>query len=227
MMVRVCLTGLMALSIGVAAGCKGGSNGEGRERRVSSRASAQAQRESPIHAAAAIGDVATIQKLVKDGTPVDSRVGADRTALHVATADRQYAAARTLIELGADTGAQDGTGKTALMNASGNGATETVQLILSRKPNINAQEARRGFTALHYACERGRADIVALLVKAGADQTILDRRNRTALGVSKGNAAVQSALAGTTSTPMQPMPPRMPPPPPAPLTPPPPAPPMN
>jgi uncharacterized protein len=58
-----------------------------------------------LHAAAATGDVAEIEKLVKSGAPIDARDGRARTPLHVAAFMRKPEAARALMRLGADANA--------------------------------------------------------------------------------------------------------------------------
>ena len=58
-----------------------------------------------LHAAAAKGDVAEIERLVKSGAAVDARDGRARTPLHVAAFMRKPDAARALMRLGADANA--------------------------------------------------------------------------------------------------------------------------
>jgi hypothetical protein len=58
-----------------------------------------------LHAAAAKGDVAEIEKLVKAGAPIDARDNHARTPLHVAAFMRKPDAARALMRLGADANA--------------------------------------------------------------------------------------------------------------------------
>ena len=58
-----------------------------------------------LHAAAAKGDGAEIEKLVKAGAPIDSRDGHARTPLHVAAFMHKPDAARSLMRLGADVNA--------------------------------------------------------------------------------------------------------------------------
>jgi hypothetical protein len=50
-----------------------------------------------LHAAAAKGDVAEIEKLVKSGAPIDARDGHARTPLHVAAFMRKPDAARAAV----------------------------------------------------------------------------------------------------------------------------------
>jgi uncharacterized protein len=63
---------------------------------------AELQAFSGLHAAAAKGDTATIERLAASGTAIDSRDRNGRTPLHVAAFMSQQDAARTLMRLGAD-----------------------------------------------------------------------------------------------------------------------------
>ena len=66
---------------------------------------AELQAYRGLHAAAAKGDVAEIEKLVKSGAPIDARDVRARTPLHVAAFMRKPEAARALMQLGADANA--------------------------------------------------------------------------------------------------------------------------
>ena len=66
---------------------------------------AELQAYRGLHAAAAKGDVAEIETLVKSGSAVDARDDRARTPLHVAAFMRKPDAVRTLMRLGADANA--------------------------------------------------------------------------------------------------------------------------
>src|SRR5262245_32661173 len=66
---------------------------------------AELQTYRGLHAAAARGDVAEIETLVKSGAPIDARDRRARTPLHVAAFMRKPEAARALMRLGADANA--------------------------------------------------------------------------------------------------------------------------
>src|SRR5947208_9390729 len=55
-----------------------------------------------LHEAAAKGDVAEIERLIKDGEKPNLQDSKSRTPLHVAAYMKQHAAARALLRLGAD-----------------------------------------------------------------------------------------------------------------------------
>lgn len=69
--------------------------------------SASASKERKLLDAAATGDVATIQSLLKDGVTADTRNDHRQTALLVATHNNQIEAAKVLIDAGADVNAKD------------------------------------------------------------------------------------------------------------------------
>src|SRR5512145_3545966 len=60
-----------------------------------------------LHAAAAAGNVAEIERLVAAGAHREARDGNGRTPLHVAAYRRQYDAARVLMKRGANPNALD------------------------------------------------------------------------------------------------------------------------
>ncbi len=66
---------------------------------------AELQAYQGLHAAAAKGDIAEIEKLVRARAPIDARDGHGRTPLHVAAFMRKNDAARALMRLGADANA--------------------------------------------------------------------------------------------------------------------------
>uniref|UniRef100_A0AAV1TQI1 TIR domain-containing protein n=1 Tax=Peronospora matthiolae TaxID=2874970 RepID=A0AAV1TQI1_9STRA len=106
---------------------------------------------TPLHAAAAMGDVATIRSLLR------KKVNPD-----------------VLGELG-----YVGLNKrTPLHWAAVNGAVEAVEILLAAKADANFQDVH-GRTALHWAARVNRVDIVRVLLAHGADPTIVDDGDMT------------------------------------------------
>lgn len=68
---------------------------------------------------------------------------------------------------------------------------------LAKGASANARDARGG-TALHWAVGGGRAEIVALLLRAGADPAALDGAGQTAADVArrKGRVALAEMIEG-------------------------------
>ena len=89
------------------------------------------------------------------------------------------AAVMNALKDGADVNAGDGSGRTALMWASMNHSIPVAEALLHAGANVNLQTSD-GETALITA-SYGRGDAIGLLLAAGADPTIADRKNKTAL----------------------------------------------
>jgi ankyrin repeat protein len=87
----------------------------------------------------------------------------------------------------------------ALMTASALGHTEVVRLIIKSagcsKEYLNEKD-KEGYTALHGATNNGHAQIVRLLLDAGADPSVKDATGRTAFldGAQRGYLEIVQAL---------------------------------
>jgi len=84
-------------------------------------------------------------------------------------------------------------GQNLLMMASAAGCKATVEMILSYGAKINTIDEKTGQNALHVACIGQHEEVVNLLVKEGADDTLLDGKGKVAFFYlsEKVNAAVQ------------------------------------
>ena len=85
-----------------------------------------------------------------------------------------------LINSGADINSKDRMGETPLIEASEEGLTEVVRVLVDKKVNLNAVNVRKR-TALSRAASKGYTEIVKILVDAGADINIKDKYGKTAL----------------------------------------------
>jgi ankyrin repeat protein len=85
-------------------------------------------------------------------------------------------------------------GSTAISNAAYRGNRDLVVLLLAR-PHINVDAPDvDGYTALMWAAEHGSADIVDLLVKAGANPNLKNRRGETAAALAEQGIATRQAI---------------------------------
>ena len=87
---------------------------------------------------------------------------------------------------------QRSTGKSPLMTAiQVGGSLELVNLLLEKGADVNAQaigqKKNAGFTALHFAVQKNRQDIIPSLLKRGADIRICDAEGRAPLEEAKEN----------------------------------------
>jgi ankyrin repeat protein len=132
--------------------------------------------------AARNGDAAQIARLLAQGTAVDARDDADRTALHHATEGNHVAAALALIEAGADVNASDGASidHTPYLMAGARGYLEILSPMLAHGADLASTNGYGG-TALIPACERGFVEVVRVLIEAGTELDHVNRLGWTAL----------------------------------------------
>jgi len=77
-------------------------------------------------------------------------------------------------------------GNTALTLSAAYGMDLVVPRILSRRPeSINEISASQGSTALHLAVSRSHVEVVKILLKHGADLTLVDSNGKTVLDVCR------------------------------------------
>lgn len=107
---------------------------------------------------------------------------ASLTLLHRAVSYGSVQSVPVLIELGADVNAQNNCGDTPLNKlASIKGSDPAIaHALIKAGADIDCAENIHGRTPLHTAACNGRGDLVRVLIEAGADQTITDKRGMTA-----------------------------------------------
>jgi ankyrin repeat protein len=103
-----------------------------------------------------------------------------------------------MLTAGANTAARDREGKTCLMRAAESGLVGIMRLLLGNKPDRLDDVDSEGRTALILAAWEGQAEAVKVLIEAGADPRIRDKKRRTALvaAKTKGHTEVAKILEG-------------------------------
>jgi ankyrin repeat protein len=148
-------------------------------------------RERDFLAAAAQGNVGRMTELL-DKVSVDARLEGDgETALHRAASRGHVQATALLLDRGAKVDAADGEGVTPLVLAAYRGHADVVKLLLERGAYVNAQEKRNGLSSLSHAVGRGDKELVAVLLKHGADPSLKSADGRTALDRAEANGATE------------------------------------
>jgi ankyrin repeat protein len=129
---------------------------------------AELQAYRGLHAAAAKGDVAEIERLVKSGTPIDARDGRARTPLHVAAFMQKSEAARALLQLGADANALEAQTYDIVTIAAV--ADDLPMLKVALECGCKATNITSPYygTALIAAAHLGHDEVVRILVAAKA-----------------------------------------------------------
>ncbi len=134
-----------------------------------------------LHAAAAKGDAAAIEKLVKDGAALEARDSGGRTPLHVAVHLKKADAARALLRLGADANALDAQAYDIVTIASV--ADDVAMLKLSIDGGCRATNITSPYhgTALIAAAHLGHDEVVRMLIAAKAPLDHINNLHWTAL----------------------------------------------
>ena len=134
-----------------------------------------------LHAAAARGDVAAIERLAAAGAAVDARDGNGRTPLHVATFAGQRGAIRALTRAGADPAALDHDRYDAVTIAAVADDEATLRLLLTLGASAKLVTSRYDGTALIAAAHLGHDAVVRALIAAGAPLDHVNNLGWTAL----------------------------------------------
>jgi len=113
--------------------------------------------------AAARGDSAAVEKLLRAGAPVDPRDGQSRTPLLLATHGNHVAVARALIAAGADVNAKDAIRDSPFLYAGAEGRVEILRLTLAAGADLKSTN-RYGGTALIPAAHHGHVEAVKILL---------------------------------------------------------------
>lgn len=132
--------------------------------------------------AAEYGRVDALEALIEHGVDVRAASRSQNTALHYAARKDHGGAIDTLVEAGAAVHAQNREGCTPLHEGARISSYEVVLALLNHGADVNAQDHQGRTPLYHGACKAGKvgsARVVDLLLKSGADETIVatDRRS--------------------------------------------------
>jgi ankyrin repeat protein len=134
-----------------------------------------------LHAAAARGDVAEIERLIAAGEKPNIQDARSRTPLHVAAFAGHQAAARALIRLGADPNALEAQRYDIVTIAAVQNDLDMLMAALENGANPRAITSPYNGTALIAAAHLGHAEIVRALILAGAPLDHVNNLGWTAL----------------------------------------------
>lgn len=140
---------------------------------------ARATPQALLHAAQA-GDVATLERLLHGGVPVDSRDARGRTALLVAAQADRVPAAALLIARGADVNAKDDIQDSPFLWTGAQGRLDILRLTLQAGADLTSTN-RYGGTALIPAAHHGHVETVRELLKTRIAIDHVNRLGWTAL----------------------------------------------
>ena len=139
---------------------------------------------TPLHLAIQYSQTDMILALINKGADVNAPDNKGRTPLHYNRSNRAISLA--LIENGALVNATDNEGMTPLHYAAATrDADEDNQtlVLIEAGANVNATN-NEGITPLHYAAIAREVDTIVSLIYKGADTTITNKDNKTALMIA-------------------------------------------
>jgi uncharacterized protein len=134
-----------------------------------------------LHAAAANGEVAEIEKLITEGENPNLQDSKSRTPLLVAAFRKHYAAVEALLKRGANANARDMQGFDILTLAAVNNDMQLLKLALDNGANPRLVTGPLDGTALISAAHLGHVGIVRALIDAKAPLDNVNRMGWTAL----------------------------------------------
>ncbi len=152
--------------------------------------------QSPLHDAAALGDVDEVVKLLSEGVDADIKVHEGITPLMVAAQYAQDEVAALLMHAGANVNQQSLSGATALFMAAQNGFSETVRLLIARGAVVDHWvHAGQRLTPLLTAILHGNRDVVRILLSHGADPLVeVDGMNAAELARATGENRIADLI---------------------------------
>jgi hypothetical protein len=134
-----------------------------------------------LHAAAAKGDVAAIERAVRGGAALDAVDPQQRTPLHVAIFMKQHEGARALLRLGADPNRLEFGRYDIITIAAVANDLPGLKIALEGGGNPRAITSIYDGTALIAAAHLGHAEVVRMLIAAGAPLDHVNNLGWTAL----------------------------------------------
>ena len=136
-------------------------------------------RDQALIAASGKGDLASVERLIREGASVMAKDNRGRTALLAATHGNHVAVARALIAAGSDVNARDDIQDSPYLYAGAEGRTEILQMTL---PTADLKSVNRyGGTALIPAAHHGHPEVVKVLLATAIDKDHVNKLGWTAL----------------------------------------------
>ena len=151
-----------------------------------------------LHRAAREGQVDILKAVIEHGADVNAVDAHQRTALHCATVNNHAVSIDVLVEAGASVDGRDIFSCTPLVMAACTLTLDALAALLKHAALVNNRTPDLR-TALHYAAtnagRQGAAEAVDILLRSGADETVLDDNGAAAADVVAEDVEEEDRLA--------------------------------
>ncbi|WP_430812513.1 MULTISPECIES: ankyrin repeat domain-containing protein [unclassified Carboxylicivirga] len=137
--------------------------------------------------AALNGDLDGLKSAIEQGVDVNVKDENAHTALMLSAYNGHHHVMAYLIEKEAQIDAVDGVQRTALMFACTGPFLEAVELLINAGAEVNAVDSHESWTPAMMAAAEGQLDVLKLLVKHGADLSMVDVDGESSLDFAKSN----------------------------------------
>lgn len=142
---------------------------------------------TPLLWASGEGKIKLVKLFIAAGADVNKATPDGFTPLLLAASLGHLSVVKALVNAGADIKTASASGHTALHYAAKKGYQKIAQALIDAGANINQPSLNDGTTPLIIATTKNKFKLVELLIKNGADESIKDKNNRTALDYAKSN----------------------------------------
>jgi len=139
---------------------------------------------TPLHSQAYYGHTDGVELLIEQGADIEAEHAYAITPLLNSVRWDRIETARLLVEKGANVNAANTLGRTPLILCAISGYVELSQIFLKSGADTTIKESNYQRTALHFAALNGHPDIVAALLKKGAEVNETDGSGKTALDLA-------------------------------------------
>ena len=129
----------------------------------------EADGTTPLHWAVRNDDAALVDRLIRAGADVKAANRYGVTAIVLACQNGSAAVVERLLKAGVSANATQPLGETALHTCARTGKPAAARVLIAHGASVDPGESWRGQTPLMWAAAEGHADMVRLLVEAGAD----------------------------------------------------------
>lgn len=139
---------------------------------------------SPLHLAALTDQQKVAQQLIEKGANIDSASWEGRTPLHLAIQYNRTAIVDVLLNSGANYNAPAGAWSPLQLAIIYRNEQAVFKLLKNRSIDLNFQEARTRFSALHLAAKYDQAEVASELLRRGAQLELTAEQSKTPLHVA-------------------------------------------